>query len=211
METNPLEPQPKKRPARRRLQFSMRALLLAPLILVIYVGLAVIIDAYAFSVSCRVFGMWLIDARHWLIGLGFSTDFVTSYLGLALVRLPGWLVLASVAFLMGLRRCRRAHLLAWLLALAFPLSELILDSWLAASGLFGEADLFLNFNVRIVSAFGFVVGVGAWSIGWFIRGRRYDLAAERRPTWFSRVVQVVIWTFVLAVSIYGWTALARLR
>lgn len=212
METNPSEPSPETAPARHRLQFSMRALLVIPLVLVIYVGLAVAIDLYASHVSFSLFGIgWLSDTRYWLIGAGVPANFVTGYIAFAQLRLPGWIVLAAATLFLGLRRSRRAHLLAWLLALAFPISELIGHSWASASGFFPGVNVLLSFNVRIVSAFGFVVGIAAWLIGWSLRGRRYDLAAERRATWFSRVVQIAIWALILAVSVYGWTALASLR
>jgi len=198
---------------KRRLQYGVRALMLAPLVMIVFVGLACFVDIYTSLLSYWLFGFgWERDVWNWLIGVGIPVSFVTGYVSFALLRLPGWLVLAVATFALGLRRSRRSHFLAWLFALSFPLSELIASSWFDSSGhSFSDSSLLTSFHVRIVSAFGFAVGISAWFLGWWMRGRNYDDAAERRVTSFGRTVQIAIWTLVLIGSGYGWFGLVSLR
>lgn len=201
-----------EKPKKRRMQFSMRTLILAPLIMIVFVGLAVSVDAYASLVSYRLFGIgWEGEARNWLLGVGVPVRLVTGYVALALLRLPGWLVLAVVLFVLGLQRSAHAHFMAWLLALADPLSEFISVSWLVASDFFPDSVTPTYFYIQVVTAFGLALGIVAWFLGWWIRGRHYDDTAEHQITWMSRTVQIVVWTLVLIASGYGWTALASLR
>ncbi len=206
------EAQPGPSTETRRLQFGIRTILLVPLIFIVFVGLVTVIDDYAYLSSCRLFGIgWCSKFQSWLIGAEVPVWFVVDYLSQALVRFPGWMVLAGITFSLGLRRSRRAHFLAWLLALAIPLWEAVFASWVASSDPFQGDTLLFRVNGQIVSALGFVIGIGAWLVGWRIRGRHYDLAAERWPTWISRSVQIVFWTLVVAASVSGWSALAKLR
>ncbi len=207
-------PEVERPPEKGRIQFSMRALILVPLVMVIFVGLAVFVDVCATLASYRLFGIgWEGNARHWLLGVGVPVPLVTRFICFAITRVPGWLVLAVVTFTLGLRRSRHSHFLAWLLALAFPFSDLIYDAWFDSSSFASGANfsLLTSFHIRIVSAFGFVVGIAAWSLGWWIRGCHYDDAVDRHATWMSRSVQIAAWAFVAMASAYGWYGLASLR
>ncbi|MCP4549335.1 MAG: hypothetical protein GY835_23015 [bacterium] len=194
----------------RRTQFSIRTVLLAPLVLVVFVGLAAAVeDATDWGLFLLLGGDRFTGALNWLVGLDDPTGTVRRYVVFALFLLPEWTVLAVVTLVLGLRRSRFAHhSLAWLLALAFPVKDFIFDSWLTSSC---DGSLPVSYNVQVVSALGAVIGIGAWYIGWRIRGRYYDLAVEHRPAGTSRSMQIVIWTLVLIASGYGWAALTRLK
>lgn len=203
---------PEEPSERRRTQFTIRGLLLVPILMVIFVGLAATIDNVADTICLLSIGdAWFLEIQYWLIGAGVPASFVTKYVPFALLRLPEWIVLAVAALTLGLQRSRRSRLLAWLLILSFPLSEAIADSWHTSSGDIPGIDLLMSFRIRIVSAFGLLVGIIPWFLGWWIRGRHYDDTAERRTTRVSRSVQIVVWTLVLIGSGSGWAALARLK
>lgn len=195
-----------------RMQFTIRGLLLVPLLLVIFVGLAAMIDDVADTICLLSIGdAWFLEIQSWLIRAGIPASFVTKYVPFALLRLPEWIVLAAVTLTLGLQRSRRSHLLAWLLILSFPLSEAIADSWHTSSGKIPGIDLLMSFRIRIVSAFGLLVGMTPWFLGWWIRGRHYDERPERRASRLSHSVHIAIWSLVLIGSGYGWATLARLK
>ena len=187
-------------PQRCRFQFSLRGLLIAQTAFVLLVGVAYLLEVIDAVVLLPVTVPWHSSARRGLINMGVPVSFVTGYVSFAFIRLGEWAVLALVNLILGLLRSKRAHVGAWLLAIAFPFKDLVLSPQMA-----------FYFNVRVVSLFGSLIGLAAWFIGWRLRGRDYERAVELRPKWLRSGLQIAVWILLAIAGSWGWVMLVEVK
>jgi hypothetical protein len=153
--------------------FGKRALALT-LHLVLAASLAIVLDRWSLQVLQLAIGLsWLATTMITMRELGCPAWLVSGFASVCL-QIPASVILATIAFILGLCRSHSAHRLAWMLALAIPLADIfnLVVPWDQVS-----LQAVLSIRFRLISLVGTAAVFLAWYVGYRIRGRRRCLGS----------------------------------
>ena len=91
--------------------------------LVVAASLVMVLDRWSFQVLDLAIGAsWVATTQVKLLAYGCPGWLVSGVVS-ACLQLPGWVILASIAFVLGLCRSDSARRLAWMLSMGVPLAN----------------------------------------------------------------------------------------
>ncbi len=147
-----------------------RTLILA-LQLLLALALAIVLDRWSLQVVEITIGLsWLASTTVTMRELG-CPGWIVSHFTTACVQIPASVILATIAFILGLHRSHSAHRLAWMLALAFPLADIFnfVVPWNDVS-----LHALLSVRSRVISLVGALAVLLGWYVGYRVRGHRHS-------------------------------------